>query len=404
MTIEFLRFIAPGRGAWHASAARRDVAQVRRSLEFKIRSRARLTPAEQYLARNLGRLENNLFAPSLKDTAHEFLTGLVHGMVRPIAMTSLCLVAYFGLAGVFLSNSQPAAADDIGRGDMQLAALNGDAQDSAPSEPSADQVRPVADETVDMPQLAIAIATNYDRASANEEALLKQLVKAPAPTESANLPIPETVPTLRTAAPATQLARVSEATESVTLRRHRNLVKFISGLIAAYRPTINDSSSIARHIVELSAEEDMDPIYVASVIAIESRFASDAQSHAGARGLMQLLPSTAREIAKTGDHRFRLDGHLSDPRTNIKLGIDYLKQLQEKFHGNRFLALAAYNWGPANIDRVNGHSARIPGSVRSYSNTVLERTVSWRRHFLRAIDTADDLQIARPANTQSAEG
>lgn len=401
--VEFLRFIAPGRRAWHRSNARRDVQQVRRSLECKVRSRSRLTPAELYLAKNLRKLEQNLFAPSLSDTASELARELFFGLARPAAMTSLCLLAYFGLAGAFLSSSAPASADDLPRGGTQLAELD-DADDTVSQAESGSS----EGDTVDMPQLAIAIAKNYDLNAANEEALLKQLVRAPAPAEDLAPSLPPAVPqTVRDPLPVLDrpaAKRTVEPSESVTLRRHRNLVKFISGLIAAYRPTISDSSLIARHIVELSAEENIDPIYVASVIAIESRFESDAHSHAGARGLMQLLPSTAREIAKSGDHRFHLDGHLSDPRTNIKLGIDYLKQLEEKFRGNRFLALAAYNWGPANIDRVNGRSGRIPGSVRSYSTTVLERTVSWRRHFLRAIDTADDLQIARPAMSVSAEG
>lgn len=171
----------------------------------------------------------------------------------------------------------------------------------------------------------------------------------------------------------------------------RGLVKFISGIITAFRPSIGDCGSIARQIVEISEREGIDPIYVASVIAIESRFSSTALSGAGARGLMQLMPMTARELADSPNHQ---TAHLADPGTNIRLGIQYLKQLEQKYRGNKFLVLAAYNWGPANVDNAGQRYQNIPGSVRRYSNTVIERTLSWRRHFDKATEGANALQTA----------
>jgi len=101
-------------------------------------------------------------------------------------------------------------------------------------------------------------------------------------------------------------------------------------------------------IIETSAEFDLSPVLVASVINAESRFRADAISQKGAVGLMQLLPSTAAEIAqKLGIQDFT-EKDLFTPKTNIRLGTSYLSYLINEFD-NVDTALCAYNAGPNKV-------------------------------------------------------
>lgn len=99
----------------------------------------------------------------------------------------------------------------------------------------------------------------------------------------------------------------------------------------------------------------LDPALVAAVIYEESRFDVDARSDAGAVGLMQLLPDTARGIAlHTGGGNFHPATDLLNPDLNVRYGSWYLHHLQDKYASHRNgneLALAAYNAGQANVDR-----------------------------------------------------
>ncbi len=161
----------------------------------------------------------------------------------------------------------------------------------------------------------------------------------------------------------------------------KGMVKFIAGLIAVNRPNIPDCGAVAAAIVKLSANKKVDPFFVAALISVESRFGQNEKSHVGATGLMQLMPNTALEVA---DSSKTIKPSLTDITTNIRLGIDYWKQLEKKYHGNRFLALSAYNWGPGNVDKVRTTPTRIPASVQKYAKTILERHASWLTHFRNA--------------------
>ena len=101
-------------------------------------------------------------------------------------------------------------------------------------------------------------------------------------------------------------------------------------------------------INELADKYNLDRYLVASVINIESSYDVNALSKAGAMGLMQLLPSTASEMAS----RLKIDfekNDLYDVRTNIELGCYYLSYLMDMFDENVVNVLSAYNWGLQNV-------------------------------------------------------
>jgi soluble lytic murein transglycosylase len=115
---------------------------------------------------------------------------------------------------------------------------------------------------------------------------------------------------------------------------------------------------------------DLDPALVAAVVYAESRFDPNAESAAGAVGLMQLLPETAKGIAlRTGGDRFVV-ADLRDPEINVRYGTWYLDHLRERY-GSVRLALAAYHAGQGNVDhwREEGLGVVFP-ETRAYVDDV----------------------------------
>ncbi len=127
------------------------------------------------------------------------------------------------------------------------------------------------------------------------------------------------------------------------------------------------------HIVTAHARNyDLEPELLAAVIYAESRFQPHVVSSAGAVGLMQLLPDTAKGIAvRTGGHRFVVSD-LRDPELNVRYGSWYLDHLRERYDGDVRLALAAYHAGQGNVDRWLADGSGIAfAETRDYVDEVM---------------------------------
>jgi soluble lytic murein transglycosylase len=130
---------------------------------------------------------------------------------------------------------------------------------------------------------------------------------------------------------------------------------------------------------------DLNPALLAAVIDEESKFRADAKSSAGAVGLMQLLPDTAKGIAiHTGGSKF-VTSDLYNPEINVRYGAWYLHHLIQKY-GDERLALAAYNAGQQNVDswRAEGKDIQFP-ETRAYVDKVERLKGIYRRTYPREL-------------------
>jgi hypothetical protein len=108
---------------------------------------------------------------------------------------------------------------------------------------------------------------------------------------------------------------------------------------------------LASIIKNESQKYGIDPYIILSVIQVESRFSPGAVSNKGARGLMQVMPTTGRYVANKFDLPLKNTRSLFDPVTNIRLGVAYLSYL-ENMYGNMDYALFAYNHGPKKTKQI----------------------------------------------------
>jgi soluble lytic murein transglycosylase len=141
-------------------------------------------------------------------------------------------------------------------------------------------------------------------------------------------------------------------------------------------------------IREQAKEKGVEASLIAAVIYSESRF-RDQTSSAGARGLMQITPESAKEIERlSGGTTFRLED-LSDPEINIRYGTFLLSELFDRYDGDEVAVLAAYNAGPSNVDRWGGSDLslsdiRFP-ETRAYVEDVLSKQDEYRSKYAKEL-------------------
>ena len=150
--------------------------------------------------------------------------------------------------------------------------------------------------------------------------------------------------------------------------------------------TIREVTLPLRHddiIRQQAADKSVDADLIAAVIYAESRF-RDQTSHAGARGLMQITPATARYIERlSGGQTFRVED-LADADINIAYGTFYLDHLLDRYGGNQVAAIAAYNAGQTRVDEWGGAELDLEDiqfdETRGYVAEVIDKREQYRQH------------------------
>jgi soluble lytic murein transglycosylase-like protein len=157
-------------------------------------------------------------------------------------------------------------------------------------------------------------------------------------------------------------------------------------LIPADIPT-SGREDLDRLIFEAGEREGVDPRFIHAVIWQESKYKTEARSHAGAQGLMQLMPATAE--------RFGCED-ANDPASNIAAGTKYLKWLLKRFSGNVELALAGYNAGEGSVDKYNG----VPpyNETRKYVKIISNRYGKTYHPVLPPAEAAEAFALHADAN------
>lgn len=113
-------------------------------------------------------------------------------------------------------------------------------------------------------------------------------------------------------------------------------------------------TDLSRHILGESYSQKVSPLFVLSVIEVESGYQPRVVSNAGAIGMLQLLPATAEEVARQSGVVWTGPNLLNDPKTNIRLGLSYLNVLKKLFRNDPKHTLLAYNMGPNALrERIN---------------------------------------------------
>ncbi|HET8748814.1 MAG TPA: lytic transglycosylase domain-containing protein [Ramlibacter sp.] len=122
---------------------------------------------------------------------------------------------------------------------------------------------------------------------------------------------------------------------------------------------------------EAAREHGIELALLQALIATESGFDPGAVSPKGAIGLMQVMPATAERYGVSGDARAPVERKLKDPRTNLRAGARYLRDLLRMFPGRLELALAAYNAGEGAVQKAGNRIPNYP-ETKNYVRTVMQ--------------------------------
>jgi soluble lytic murein transglycosylase-like protein len=162
-------------------------------------------------------------------------------------------------------------------------------------------------------------------------------------------------------AAAMRAARSAAAEVSQYVGRESSQSANAKIVTANFRGTLTTAADIDSAIEQAAARHNVDPNLVRAVVKVESNFNPNAVSRKGAMGLMQLMPSTARQLKVNNPF---------DPEQNVDAGVRHLKQLLESYGGDIKLTLAAYNAGAGAVARSSGvpRYAETQNYVRRITN------------------------------------
>lgn len=166
-----------------------------------------------------------------------------------------------------------------------------------------------------------------------------------------------------------------------------------------------------QELVEEHAErEQISPAWAFAVIRQESAFTPDIRSHAGAIGLMQLMPATARHVARNLNLHLPSRHDLTEPPTNIQLGVAYLNEVKGEFGGHPVLSTAAYNAGVSRVRDWLREDRAVPADLwietlpyaetRKYLRRVLTYTVIYERRLGLTGRSLQDYMPPVPSRTR----
>jgi len=194
-------------------------------------------------------------------------------------------------------------------------------------------------------------------------------------------------------------------------RKIRRILKTASLIVAIVVillvPRIwGDVAYPVKYEAEISAaasEFNIEKSLLFALVLSESRFRAEVVSHAGAVGLMQLMPATAAGVAKKLGMTGFKSGDLYDPAINARLGAAYLRSLLDMYDQNVELALMGYNGGPGAANRYLANGT-LPRETNRYYQIVIQRETKYAEIFSQGSQTPSEAveEEKKPAGVQGA--
>jgi len=209
-------------------------------------------------------------------------------------------------------------------------------------------------------QASLASVSARPSLGAGQASGLPSLARQPLP--SATTPLGLTRPATQTAQTAKSAAQTAYGLSSQAARTAPAAPAKIA------KPAASAADGDYAALIQAAAQRHgVSPHLVKAVVTAESDFDPRVVSSAGAMGLMQLMPGTAKDLGVKNPF---------DPAQNIDGGTRYLAQMLERFGGDEKKALAAYNWGPGNVER----GGRMPAETRNY----LRKVANFKQQYAQA--------------------
>lgn len=155
---------------------------------------------------------------------------------------------------------------------------------------------------------------------------------------------------------------------------------------------ITQRRRLALELVRLCKSRSFDPAFVLALISVESGFRTKVTSSAGAIGLMQLMPETAKFVAERYGIEYRGKKSLYDPLVNLRLGMAYLADLRVQFPDrSHFFLLAAYNMGPYALKKRLSAGSFKPVHTLKYYQQIRRAVPEFRYYQLLALGKSQNV-------------